>query len=826
MGIGPLLLTRVGGLVAAAFIFSILVGVLVFVPFMVVGAWRRRRDAPFGPFLGYAVLLFAFSAIVSAVHVPGGTFIHSAVALAPHGYVLALEGIVAGGGAGSPRDARAGTRRRQRGCSSAARSRSACSPPSSARARSTRSWDAQAPAACRPWRRRSMPRARRRPTGSCRSTPPGTATGPATRAWCWSTTRSTPSSRSRARTGSAGSSSSPTTASRPRSEILSTTSGRPGSGRRSSRRDDVSRVPGLPRRRRPPLPDRAREHGPMSRREAWITALAVFAVALAVRVVAASIIAFPKPEDTAYYVGVARNLVEGRGPRLGRAVELRHAAARVPAARVRGLAAAAVAARRHPDGPDAAGQRPIPLETAMRAAPGGAGRRRRDRRASSPGASPRTSPWSAACRPAGRARSRSGPGSPRRSTCRCSSTRRCPTRRCCSARSSLGAALLMTRVLRDPRGARWRWTPASSGSACSSALAALTRNEAVWLALDVGLARLAACATRRAAVRLRLIAVVAVVSLLVFAPWAIRDWAVFGNPLPGQARPNALSVTGFDIFAWNDPPTLARYLAAGPGGLLEMRVVGHRPQPVQRPAAPGHPDLPPRPARAALAGPRSGPAAGPARGRADLPRDEPAVPGGDDVGHVPPRRGAGPRAAADRVRARRARRGHRRAWAADWAGRGRSRGSGPLLAIFASALFSVALLPGFGGSARCHGAHVSGAGPRRWPSIGAPLDGSAPVIHDFPIWLAETERVPTLALPDETPVGRPRPRDPLRRQVAHRRQGRARPVARGPRRAGPRRRRASRRSCCRSPPTRRTPRPSRASACSASRARAWRSRRA
>ena len=96
MGIGPLLLSRLGGLVAAMFIFSVLVGVLVLVPFMVAGAWRRLGDASFGPFLGYAVLLFAFSAIVSAVHVPGGTFIHSAVALAPHGYVLALDGIVAG----------------------------------------------------------------------------------------------------------------------------------------------------------------------------------------------------------------------------------------------------------------------------------------------------------------------------------------------------------------------------------------------------------------------------------------------------------------------------------------------------------------------------------------------------------------------------------------------------------------------------------------------------------------------------------------------------------------------------------------------------------
>ena len=59
-----------------------------------------------------------------------------------------------------------------------------------------------------------------------------------------------------------------------------------------------------------------------------------------------------------------------------------------------------------------------------------------------------------------------------------------------------------------------------------------------------------------------------------FAPWAARDWAVFGNPLPGQAATNALSVTGFDIFAWNDPPTLARYLGVGAGGLLEMRSTG------------------------------------------------------------------------------------------------------------------------------------------------------------------------------------------------------------------------------------------------------------
>lgn len=98
MGLGPLLLTRLGGLVAAIEIFSVLVGAVVLVPPLVLGAWHRRRDAWFGPYLAFAVALFAFSAIVSAVHVPGGTFIHSAVALAPHGYVLALEGIALGVG--------------------------------------------------------------------------------------------------------------------------------------------------------------------------------------------------------------------------------------------------------------------------------------------------------------------------------------------------------------------------------------------------------------------------------------------------------------------------------------------------------------------------------------------------------------------------------------------------------------------------------------------------------------------------------------------------------------------------------------------------------
>jgi hypothetical protein len=94
MGTGPLIATRIGGAVAATMIFLTLVLGFVLGPALVIGAWARRRSRDFGPFFVYAALLFAFSALVSAVHVPGGTFIHSAVALAPYGYILALEGIV------------------------------------------------------------------------------------------------------------------------------------------------------------------------------------------------------------------------------------------------------------------------------------------------------------------------------------------------------------------------------------------------------------------------------------------------------------------------------------------------------------------------------------------------------------------------------------------------------------------------------------------------------------------------------------------------------------------------------------------------------------
>jgi hypothetical protein len=112
------------------------------------------------------------------------------------------------------------------------------------------------------------------------------------------------------------------------------------------------------------------------------------------------------------------------------------------------------------------------------------------------------------------------------------------------------------------------------------ALAALTRNEAIWLALAFAIVEwsnvrgvYSRLSDRVGAWGINVIPV-ALVAIITFAPWAFRDWLAFGSPFPGQALTNALSLDGRDIFAWADPPTLARYLAAGPARLLELRWIG------------------------------------------------------------------------------------------------------------------------------------------------------------------------------------------------------------------------------------------------------------
>jgi 4-amino-4-deoxy-L-arabinose transferase-like glycosyltransferase len=92
-GIGPLVMSRILGLVNALGLFATQPLLLFLAPVAALGAWWRRRDAAFQPWIVYAVTLFLASGLVFAVHVPNGTFLHSAVALIPYAYLASVVGI-------------------------------------------------------------------------------------------------------------------------------------------------------------------------------------------------------------------------------------------------------------------------------------------------------------------------------------------------------------------------------------------------------------------------------------------------------------------------------------------------------------------------------------------------------------------------------------------------------------------------------------------------------------------------------------------------------------------------------------------------------------
>jgi hypothetical protein len=307
----------------------------------------------------------------------------------------------------------------------------------------------------------------------------------------------------------------------------------------------------------------------VSRREAWITALALFAIAAVVRGIAATFVPFAVPEDTAYYWGVARNVVEGRGlvsdalwsyylpplviPRPAFEIWLplpaflalpamallgtSFGAAQVSSVMVSSLVpvlAWRLAA-------DLAVERDLPVVRARVLAVGSGVVAALYGPLVLYGMLPdSTAPFSVA---------------------------------------ALGACVLMERVARRP-GAIRLFDPRLVGIGVALGLAALTRNEALWYAVAWaivawGIARRVTVGSRIAALA-RLVGTPAVVSIAVFAPWAARQWAVFGSPLPGQAIANAFSRTGFDIFAWQDPPTFSAWIVQGPAKLIDDRVVGLR----------------------------------------------------------------------------------------------------------------------------------------------------------------------------------------------------------------------------------------------------------
>lgn len=133
---------------------------------------------------------------------------------------------------------------------------------------------------------------------------------------------------------------------------------------------------------------------------------------------------------------------------------------------------------------------------------------------------------------------------------------------------ALNACLLMARLIRPEATAPSTRSLVALGVVLG--LAALARNEAAWLALTWVFFAWRLNRARPGTLA-RLLGIPALVALAVYAPWMIRDWLVFGSPLPGQVAANAFALRREDIFAWADPPTLQRYLDAGLGKLLALR---------------------------------------------------------------------------------------------------------------------------------------------------------------------------------------------------------------------------------------------------------------
>jgi hypothetical protein len=300
----------------------------------------------------------------------------------------------------------------------------------------------------------------------------------------------------------------------------------------------------------------------VSRRDLLLQALLVLVVALVVRIWAASIVVFPQPEDTAYYVDVARNLLDGHG-----------------------LTSNAIWSFQTPplSFPRPAFEVWLPLPTFLAAVP-----------MALLGSTFAAAQWTSVvigaivpvlawriCADAAIERGLStsrvrvlaiGAGLTAAVYLPLVLHSALPDSTMPFAVLALTACWLMPRLLRAADALRLAdWRLIALGVLIG--LATLTRNEAAFIGLAwliVVWWRVGVPGRRKVA----LVAVPAAVALAIFAPWLVRNWIEFGNPLPSQTLANALSVEGFDIFAWSDPPTLSRYLAVGAARLLEMRVEG------------------------------------------------------------------------------------------------------------------------------------------------------------------------------------------------------------------------------------------------------------
>ncbi len=92
-GWGVIISTRLVGLGSALANFVVVISSVVLVPLVIVGAWARRRSDDFLPWFLYAGILLLGATLLFPLHVPGGAFVHSAVGLGPHAYIMALEAV-------------------------------------------------------------------------------------------------------------------------------------------------------------------------------------------------------------------------------------------------------------------------------------------------------------------------------------------------------------------------------------------------------------------------------------------------------------------------------------------------------------------------------------------------------------------------------------------------------------------------------------------------------------------------------------------------------------------------------------------------------------
>jgi hypothetical protein len=481
-----------------------------------------------------------------------------------------------------------------------------------------------------------------------------------------------------------------------------------------------------------------------SRREAWLSAGLVFAVALLVRLWAAAQVPFPIPEDTAYYWGVARNLAEGRGlvtdaiwsyatpardpltgalgfffPRpafeiwqplpsfLGLLPMLAFGSTAygltLPVAAILGalvpVAAWRVAA-------DVAEERSLDVERARTLALG-------------------------AGLVAGLALPLVLPSAHLDSVNP-------------FALPALGACLVMVRLVRRPPERMLDGRLIGLGLLIG--IAGLARNEAAWVGLAWALVAWAALHGRGLGGVVRAVAVPAVIAVAVMAPWLVRNWLVFGSPLPGQAITNAWTITGNEIFAWREPATAAQYLALGPAAWLEHRVGGFTHNLLNVLLVPGAP--------LAVVGLIALPLA--ARLRTLRPLLMLAVITFLVTALLFPiqtRWGTFLHASVPVVVLLLVAGLAGLDEGLAWVGRKRDWSRpvawlAPLFAGLGAVLFMVTGVIAYGGLSQGTGTAYLDLGPRM-AAAGVPLDGSAPVIANHPIWLAEVRRISALALPDE-----------------------------------------------------------------------------